>query len=260
VSIVGELDGKTVLICGGTAGIGLAMAERFLAEGAAVVLNGRDPARGAKALARLGGPERASFAAGDCTDPASARDLVDEVLRRHGAPDVLVASGGAAETKPHLFEEMPERLFEEIVRTQFLNRVYAIRAALPAMKSKGGSIIIMGTDAGRHSTVGESIHGSMGSAKIMLTKTLAREFARWNIRVNGLALTITGGTEAFDIIMARNDWVTQLFSKAIARFPAKRPPSAEEVARVALFLASDASAQVTGQTISVNGGLSFGGW
>ena len=256
----GGLEGRTALICGGTAGIGLAIAESYVQAGATVVLNGRDAGRGARALARLGRDPRASFVAGDCTDPSSARDVVAEVVRRHGALDVLVASGGAAETKPHLFEEVPEAMFEDVVRTQFLNRVYAIRAALPAMKAKGGSIIVVGTDAGRHATVGESIHGGMGAAKIMMTKTLAREFSRWNIRVNGLALTITGGTEAFDEVMARNDWVTQLFSKAIARFPARRPPSAEEVARVALFLATDTSAQVTGQTISVNGGLSFGGW
>ena len=93
-----------------------------------------------------------------------------------------------------------------------------------------------------------------------LTKTLAREFARWNIRVNGLALTITSGTDAFDAAMARDDWVTQLFKKAVSRFPSGKPPTAEEVARVAVFLASDQSAQLTGQTLSVNGGLSYAGW
>jgi len=253
------LAGKVALIFGGTAGIGRAVARAFLDAGATVVINGRDPARGADALQRLSNP-RASFEAGDGASPAEAREVVRRTVAAHGPIGILVASGGAAETSPALFEQLPDDAFEATYRTQFLNRVFPIRAALPAMKERGGSIIIIGTDAGRHATVGESLHGGLGAAKIMLTKTLAREFARWHIRVNGLALTVTAGTEAFDTAMARGDWVTDLFSKAVARFPAKRPPEAAEVAGVALFLASDLSAQVTGQTISVNGGLSFGGW
>ena len=100
----------------------------------------------------------------------------------------------------------------------------------------------------------------MGAAKIMLTKTLAREFGRWKIRVNCLALTVTSGTEAFDAVLEKDAWAKDLFIKALKRFPFGRPPNAEEVARAALFFVSDESAQVTGQTLSVNGGLSFGGW
>lgn len=186
--------------------------------------------------------------------------MAQRVVDIHGRLTILVASGGAADIAPGLFSELVDDDFISVYRTQFLNRVYPIKAALPHMQKHGGSVIIIGTDAGRYATVGETLHGGLGAAKIMLTKTLAREFSRWNIRVNSLALTITGGTEAFEEAMARGDWVTDLFSKAIGRFPRGRPPSAEEVARVALFLASDQSAQVTGQTISVNGGLSFGGW
>lgn len=254
-----SLTGRTAIIFGGTAGIGLAMAQKFLAEGATVILNGRDAVRGAAVLQKLANP-RAFFEAGDASDANDARALMQRIVAAHGAPDILVASGGAADSSPALFEELADDAFAHVYRTQFLNRVFAIRAALPFMKDKGGSILIIGTDAGRHSTVGESLHGAMGAAKIMLTKTLARECARWNIRVNGLALTITTGTEAFDKIVARNDWVTRLFDKAVKRFPAGRPPNADEVADAALFFASDASKQITGQTLSVNGGLSFGGW
>lgn len=254
-----NLAGKTVLVGGGTAGIGLAIAARFLAAGATVIVNGRAAERGAAALNRLSS-DRAFFEQGDCTNAAEARAVVERTIGKHGRLTTLVASGGAAETSPSLFEDIDDLDFAAVYRTQFLNRVFLIKAALPHMKAQGGSIIVVGTDAGRYATVGEALHGGMGAAKIMLTKTLAREFARWNIRVNGLALTVTSGTDAFYAAMARGDWVTQLFTKAVSRFPAGRPPNADEVAAVALFFASDQSAQVTGQTLSVNGGLSFAGW
>jgi 2-hydroxycyclohexanecarboxyl-CoA dehydrogenase len=80
------------------------------------------------------------------------------------------------------------------------------------------------------------------------------------MRVNSVALTITSDTPSWDRIFARESFQRDLFARAVERFPMGRPPSAEEAAAVVVFLASDAAAQVTGQTISVNGGLSFGGW
>ena len=90
---------------------------------------------------------------------------------------------------------------------------------------------------------------------------MAKEFARWNIRVNSVALTLTSDTPSWERIFGAGDtFDAKLFGKIAERFPSGRPPSAEEVARVAAFLASEETSQVTGQTISVNGGLSFGGW
>lgn len=254
-----DMEGRVALVTGGTAGIGLKIAETLLAAGATVVVNGRDAARGARALEALG-HERAGFEAGDCGDAEGARDVVARVAARHGRISTLVVSGGAAHRTPHLFHDVADEDFLEIYRAQFLNRVFPIRAALPHMQAGGGSIVILSTDAGRYPTVGESVHGAMGAAKIMLTKTLAREFGRWKIRVNCLALTVTAGTESFEAVVGGEEWAKGIFEKALRRFPFGRPPNADEVARVALFLASDQSAQVTGQTISVNGGLSFGGW
>lgn len=256
-----SLQNRIALITGGTAGIGLQIARTFLDAGATVVVNGRDPDRGAAAVRTLAS-ERASFEAGDSRDPNQARRVADRVASAHGRIDILVTSGGAAAKPPALFTRLEDDDFVGVFRDQFLNRVFPIRAALPHMQAKGGSIIIVGTDAGRHATVGEALHGGMGAAKIMLTKTLAREFARWKIRVNCLALTITGGTDALAQIMEREQdaWARELFSKALQRFPFGRPPMPEEVASAALFFASDDSSQITGQTLSVNGGLSFAGW
>jgi 3-oxoacyl-[acyl-carrier protein] reductase len=102
--------------------------------------------------------------------------------------------------------------------------------------------------------------GASGAAVILLTKALARELARDRIRVNAVALTITSNTVGWDRMFANENFGSKLFAKAVARFPSGRAPTAEEVAEAVAFLASDSASQVTGQTLSVNGGLSFGGW
>lgn len=254
-----DLSGQVAWITGGTAGVGFAVARALLAAGAKVVISGRDPIRGQQALDRLGHPS-ASLILGDCADPRQAGAMVEQVIALHARLDIVVASGGAVDEKPGLFHEVSDTHFTEVYRHQFLNRVFPVRAALPCLRERGGCVLFIGTDAGRHATVGEAAHGSLGAATIMLTKTLAREFSRWDIRVNGLALTLTAGTEAFEKVMARGDWLTALYTKAVGRFPRGRPPLADEVAQAALFLVSPQASQVTGQTISVNGGLSFGGW
>jgi 2-hydroxycyclohexanecarboxyl-CoA dehydrogenase len=258
---VSSLAGRVALLTGSSDGIGFEIARQFAQQGARVILNGRNAERGAAALQRLGlAPERASFEIGDCTRHEDAERVAALAVERYGTIDILVASGAALEPPPMPFHELAPADFTRLFETQYLSRVFPIRAALPQLRAHGGSIIVVGTDAARHVTPGESIHGSMGAALILLTKALAREFSRWQIRVNGLALTLTSQTPTYDKIFAQKDFASGLFDKALQRFPRGSAPTVEEVGRVALFLASDASAQVTGQTISVNGGLSFGGW
>lgn len=254
-----DLTGRVAWITGGTAGIGLAIAGLLRLAGASVVLSGRDADRGRSALDQLS-LDRVHLVLGDCADPVQARAMADQIDSELGRLDIVVASGGAMDEKPGLFHEVQDDHFERVYQHQFLNRVHPVRAALPMLRRKGGQVLFVGTDAGRHATIGEALHGAIGSAIIMLTKTLAREFARWDIRVNALALTLTSGTQAFETVMSRGDWLTDLYQRAVDRFPRGRAPHVDEVAQVALFLLSAQSSQVTGQTVSVNGGLSFGGW
>jgi 3-oxoacyl-[acyl-carrier protein] reductase len=136
-----------------------------------------------------------------------------------------------------------------------------VHAALPALRENGGSVVLLTTDAGRYATPGESVLGAVGASVIIMTKVLAKELGRFRIRCNSVALALTVGTPTWDRrIAAGEGFERDLVKKVVERFPFGRPPSAGEVAAVAVFLASDAAAQVTGQTISVNGGLSFGGW
>ena len=130
-----DLTGHVALLTGATAGIGLEIARSFLRSGATVVVNGRDQQRGSLALAKLNHPQ-AFFVQGDCSVAQEARDVTDQVLSSHGKLTILVASGGAADSAPALFSELPDDAFNAVYSSQFLNRVFPVRAALPHLQGK----------------------------------------------------------------------------------------------------------------------------
>jgi len=257
-----DLSGKVALVTGASRGVGLRIAERLAAAGASVTISGRTPAHGEAALATLRhiAPD-AAFVAGDCASYEGARAAVAGALRGGERLDILVSSGAEGPFGPKPFSDMAPDEIEASYRTRFLPRVFPVHAALAALRaSDGAAVLMVTTDAARHPTPGESIIGAVGAGVILLTKALARELSRDRIRVNGIALTLTSDTPSWDRIFSEESFERGLFSKALARFPAGRAPEAAEVARVAVFLVSEDAAQVTGQTVSVNGGLSFGGW
>jgi 3-oxoacyl-[acyl-carrier protein] reductase len=228
-----------------------------------VTVNGRNAARGAAALAALGGASNSVFfSEGNVRDyETAARVVADAASRGGGRLDVLVSAGAEGPSGPKPFHEMTPRELEDGFAARVLPRIFPVHAAVPALRAAGGgAVLLITTDAARHPTPGEAIIGATGAAVILLTKALAREFSRWNTRVNALALTLTSGTPSWDRIFSAQTFENRLFSKALTRFPFGRAPTAEEVARVAAFLVSPQASQVTGQTVSVNGGLSFGGW
>lgn len=256
-----QFDGRTALVTGGTNGVGLRIAERLVAFGARVVVNGRNEQRGEQAVDRLraaGG--EAVFASGDVRDPDEMRQVVDVAVALQGHLDVLVSAGAPTEVTPKPFAEMTAAEVRRTVESDFLSRIFPLHAAVGALHASGGCAVMLTTDAARHATVGESVIGAVGAGVILLTKVVAKELARDHVRVNTVALTLTSGTPAWDRIFAEEGFQKDMFTKALGRFPFGRAPTAEEVASVAVFLASDDAAQVTGQTVSVNGGLSFAGW
>ena len=256
----GDLAGKVALITGGTAGVGLETGLRLARRGTQVVVNGRSQEGGEWALSALRAvSERVCYEPGDAGDPASITALVDRVVATHDGIDILVSAGSPHDIGPTPFAEMDLDGLKSAFDSRIYPRIFPVRAAIPALRERRGSVVMLATDAARHPTPGESVMGAVGAAVILMTKALAREFSRWNVRVNSVAMTITSGTPSWDRIFAEESFQSRLFGKAIGRFPQGRPPSAGEVADVAVFLAADAI-QVTGQTVSVNGGLSFGGW
>lgn len=249
------------VVTGGTAGVGLESAKLLAARGYAVVVTGRNPEAGAAALEALRAisPDTA-FLAGDAGAAADNNRVVAQTAERFGAGiDVLLSAGAEGTVGPRPFADLTADDLRSAFESRFFPRVLPVQAALPALRHRGGSVVLLTTDAARHPTPGESIVGAAGAAVLLLVKSLAREFAQHAVRVNGVAMTITSGTPSWDRIFANETYQSQLFERALGRFPSGRPPGVLDVARVAAFLACDAG-EVTGQTVSVNGGLSFGGW
>ncbi|OVZ56655.1 oxidoreductase [Pigmentiphaga sp. NML080357] len=257
-----DLQGQVALVIGSTTSVGYRVAETLARRGASVALNGRGEDAGRRALERLGaGETQAIFQAGDATSHDDMVRVVDDVERRLGPIGILVCCGGSARPGPTPFLDLAPEQIMPALEGRLLPRLMPVRAAAPRMRERrGGSIVLMASDAGRFPTPGESLIGAAGAAIMLMTKTLAKEFSRWSIRVNCVALTLTADTERYEQIFSSPSFSNDLFTKALARFPAGRAPTASEVAEVAAFLASPRAGQVTGQTVSVNGGLSFGGW
>lgn len=256
-----DLAGKVALVTGSSGGIGYRIAEKLAANGAHVVINSRTAASGEKALAGLKAVSpNVTLALGDCGDYGAASKIVETAAAIRDGLDILVSSGAQGSVPPMPFAVMSGDQLAEAFQSRFYARIFPVHAAVPHLRKRGGAVVMVGTDAGRHPTPGESIVGVVGAGVIIMTKALAREFSRWKIRVNSVSLTLTSDTPSWDRIFASESFQSGLFAKALAKFPSGRAPTAEEVARVAVFLASEESAQVTGQTVSVNGGLSFGGW
>ncbi len=182
-------------------------------------------------------------------------------MQQLGPFAIFVSAGAQGSVGPIPFEKMSAADIESTISSRLLARIFPVHAAIPVLRARGGGTILMiTTDAARHVTSGESMIGATGASIILLTKALARELARHKIRVNSIALTITSDTPSWDRIFGHESFENRLFSKALEKFPMGRAPNANEVADTAIFLLGEESMQVNGQTISVNGGLSFGGW
>ncbi len=249
------------MVAGGTRGIGYAIAKALAAEGAFVTVTGRSEAHGADAIAKLTAvSDRVGFLAGNSRSYEDVSAIMAQASMQTGGIDLLVSAGAEGPVGPKPFAEMTSDEIEEGVSARLYPRIFPVHAAIPALKVRGGAVLMVCTDAARVPTPGEAVIGAVGASIILMTKALARELARWRIRVNAVAITLTSETPSWDRIFAKEDFESKLFAKALQRFPGGRAPSADEVAEAALFLLSGRATQVTGQTLSVNGGLSFGGW
>jgi 2-hydroxycyclohexanecarboxyl-CoA dehydrogenase len=252
---------RVALVTGGTAGVGLVVARTLAQRGLAVTVTGRSAESGRAALETLSEVSpHVAFVAGDAADADDNQAVCHAVAERFGEGiDVLVSAGAEGLVGPRPFAEMTAADVRASFDTRIYPRIMPVHAALPALRIRGGSVVLLTTDAARHPTPGESVVGAAGAAVVLLVKALARELARDAVRVNGVAMTITSGTPSWDRIFAGESFQSHLFERAVSRFPSGHPPNVDDVARVVAFLADEAG-EVTGQTLSVNGGLSFGGW
>lgn len=243
------------LIVGGTAGIGLASARRLLAGGAEqVVVAGRTAARGEAALAELAPLGRARYIACDGADPASCADLVAQAKAEMGGIDVLLSCGGG-DPMPRLLHTIPlDEVMGDISGT-LAPVILPARAVLPVMQDAGaGSVICVASDAGKLATPGEVAIGAAMAGIAMFCRAMAIEAKRNGVRVNCVTPSIVRGTPLYDKLMA-DGFAGKLFAKAEA-MAQLGVATAEDVAATVAFLAGPGSARVTGQVISVNGGIS----
>lgn len=259
-----SLHGKVALITGSSRGIGKNIALKFAENGADVVVNAARSSEHAEelinAIQKMG--RNAIFEQADITIYKEAKEMVDRTLEKMPKIDILVISGGVINrgkfiTAPNFFREIDPEMYVDFFYSQYFSRMFCIRAVLDHMiERKYGKIVSISTDAGRFPTPGESMPGGAGAALIQSTKVLASEFSRWGIRINTLATTVTKDTPGMDYI-AQCGPAEKIFMRAMERQPF--PISSDDIAEAVLFLSSHESDQITGQTLSVNGGLCFPG-
>lgn len=252
----GLFDGQTVLITGGGSGIGLATARELAYLGASVAIAGRKPEKIEAALGVLRGDgvpdERLLGGTCDIREPDQVAAFVGRVLERFGRVDVLVNNAGGQFPSPA--EMLSPRGWEAVIRnnlngTFFMTREVATRAMIP---SKRGRIVNVTASVSR-GFPGMSHTGAARAGVENLTKSLAIEWAQHNLRVNAVAPgnnIKTSGTAQYG---------DELFEMARKATPLKRSGTAEEVARVIVFLASAQNDFITGQVFGVDGGMSLWG-
>lgn len=253
-----SMRSRSVLIVGGTSGVGLATARRFAADGTgAIAIVGRNADRGEKVLASLVSefPDATfQLVLGDANSAHDSERIVADVANAQGGIDVLITATVGAALPDLLFDIPTERLAEDLMQ-QALGPMLMARAVLPLMRAqRSGCIISVASDAGKVATPGESIIGAAMAAIIMFSRTLAMEAKRDRIRVNCVTPSLIEGTGTYDRIFA-HPFAAKLFDKA-QRMALLGVAETDDLAALIHFLASPQAARITGQAISVNGGIS----
>jgi 3-oxoacyl-[acyl-carrier protein] reductase len=240
------LVGRTAVITGGARGLGYAIAEQFIAEGARVVLGDLDFDITRSAAETLGGSGVARAVACDVTSLTAVEDLVAAAVGEFGALDIMVNNAGV--TRDATLRKMTEQEFDEVISVHLKGAWNGTRSAAAIMREQGGGAIInMSSISGKVGFIGQTNYSAAKAGIVGLTKAAAKELAHLGVRVNAIApgLIRSAMTEA----MPQRIWDAKL-----AEVPMGRAGEPSEVAAAALFLASDLSSYVTGTVVEVTGG------
>lgn len=246
------LQGKKIIVTGAASGIGAAVAQKFAEAGATVVVADVQADKGETCAATLRAAGRdAHFMQVDLTNAESVARFAEDVQNRFGAVDVLV--NGAGWGKAHPFLEGTPDMWDRIINLNFVGPMWLTKALLPKMIERaGGKIINIASDAGRVGSMGETVYSGTKGGLIAFTKSLAREVARYQINVN----CVCPGPTDTPLMAAVPEKLTEALKKAI---PFRRLGQPDEVADAVVFFADDTAKYVTGQVLSVSGGLTMAG-
>jgi 2-hydroxycyclohexanecarboxyl-CoA dehydrogenase len=245
------LQGRVALVTGAGRGMGQAIVERLAAEGARVAVTDVDRASAEATASDLG--SAACAVQLDVTDPASVAAGVEKTTNVLGPIDVLVNNAGWDHMAPFL-DTGPD-LWDRIIDVNLKGPLNCARAVLPGMvERRSGRVINISSDAGRVGSTGEAVYSATKAGVIGFTKTLAREMARFRITVNALCPGPTETPLLEDLLGQGNERLIDSLRRAI---PLGRLGQPADVAGAVAFLASDDASFITGQTLSVSGGLTM---
>jgi 3-oxoacyl-[acyl-carrier protein] reductase len=246
---MGLLDGKVAIITGASRGIGKSIAETFIKEGATVAFTYLSSEEKAKALeielSTIGGTAKGFKS--NASEFDAAQVLVDSVMEEFGQIDILVNNAGI--TKDNLLLRMSEQDWDDVININLKSAFNLTKAVLkPMLKARQGSIINMSSVVGVSGNPGQANYAASKAGMIGFTKSVAQELGSRNIRCNAIA----PGFIETEMTATLDEKVVQGWRDGI---PMKRGGTPEDVAKVTVFLGSDLSSYVTGQTINVCGGM-----
>ncbi|WP_067440698.1 SDR family NAD(P)-dependent oxidoreductase [Nocardioides jensenii] len=247
---MGKLDDKIAIVTGAGQGIGKAIAEKLSAEGATVVVTDINEATAKETAERLGNASVGIRT--DVTDPASVEAMVEQVTTQFGRVDVLVNNAGWDKASPFMDSDRAD--WERVIAINLFGVLNTSKAVLPVMAAQGsGSVVNLGSDAGRVGSSGEAVYSAAKGGVIAFTKATAREMARHQVNANCVCPGPTD-TALFASMGGDNPKLREALTKAI---PFRRLAQPDDLANVVAFFASDEANFVTGQTVSVSGGLTM---
>ena len=242
-----ELKGKNIFITGSTRGIGLAMAHKFASLGSNIVLNGRREIDEVLVSEFSDYGVQVASISGDVSDSTDAKRMVEETIEKLGSVDILVNNAGI--TKDKLMLKLTEEDFEQVLKVNLVGAFNMTQAVLkPMSKARQGAVINVSSVVGLIGNVGQANYAASKAGLIGFTKSVAREVAARNVRVNAIA----PGMIESDMTDVLSDKVKEA---TLAQIPMKRFGNTSEVAEVAVFLARQE--YLTGQVIAIDGGLTM---
>ncbi|MFT4201541.1 3-oxoacyl-ACP reductase FabG [Gordonia sp. (in: high G+C Gram-positive bacteria)] len=243
--MTGLLEGKTAVITGAAQGIGLAIAQRFVDEGAKVVLADMNADQVATAAAAIG-PDVAVGVAANVTSADDVAAMLKTAVDRFGSLDVLVNNAGI--TRDASMRKMTEEQFDQVISVHLKGTWLGTKLAADIMREQGsGAIVNMSSISGKVGNFGQTNYSAAKAGIAAMSKAAAKEVAAKGVRINSIqpGLIRTAMTEA----MPKEAWDSKM-----AEIPMGRAGEPDEIAKVAVFLASDLSSYMTGTVLEVTGG------